>query len=106
VLPLVQVADLFAGLAAYSHEKFDRYVRWAEESSGQELLLGATGGEPLSSADRERCQLLSTFVSACRSASMGVSLHSGKGLRTPNPRVAVNFWRYEPQGTYDRAPKR
>jgi hypothetical protein len=106
VLPLVQVADLFAGLGAYSHERFDRYARWAEESSGQGSLLEPPEGEPLSSADRERCQLLNAFVSACSSAKTGVSLESKKGLRTPKPARPLNFWRYEPQGKHDRAPKR
>ncbi len=105
--PLVQAADLFAGLGIYSRERFDRYKAWRagmvqEEKSGADLRKVRIAG--LSNADHQRCALLAYFDTKCKSLKLGVSLQNRRGLRTFNPARSLNFWWYEPQGDYDKAP--
>ena len=104
--PLVQVADLFAGLGAYSYDRFPIYCEWKKTTTPQ----GTFEFEPqptvpkFSCADRERCPFLGYFDRQCKSRKFGVSLESNRGLRTFDPRNPINFWMYTPQHERDIAP--
>jgi hypothetical protein len=106
--PLIQVADLFAGLGAYSHERYETFEGWRALTSAQHQLFQKHHRPvvKLSCADRERCQLLAYFDSGCKLKRLGVGLSSTRGLRTFNPRNPVNFWLYVPQREEDKAPVR
>src|SRR5262249_47823429 len=72
--PLIQVADLFVGLAAYSRAAYDTYERW---------LPASRDGQPaLSASDRYRCRLLDDFFMLCKLRDLHVSLRTNRGLRT------------------------
>ena len=106
--PLVQLADLFAGLAAYSRNRYDRYELW-QRTHGQKRQLGLFPPEPqlsaqLSNRDHSRCHVLATFDAACKRVRLGVGLKDSRGLKTYGPSNPINFWWYEPQHEKDRAP--
>ncbi len=106
--PLIQVADLFAGLGAYSYDGFGAYCEWKRQNSSQSEMF-AQPNRPvsqLSGSDLERCCVLEGFDRACKSRTLGVSLESHRGLRTFNPNNAINFWLYIPQHENDLAPTR
>jgi hypothetical protein len=107
--PLCQLADLFAGLGAYSHSAYEKYESWLRIQSGQMTLnLGLGNGEvKLSNRDRERCKVMKYLDDQCKKHKLGVGLKSSRGFRTYNPkRSPVNFWLYEPQHPDDKAPVR
>jgi hypothetical protein len=63
--PLLQLADLFAGLAAFSHERFDEYQKWLHTASPQPPLVNeAKASVDLSRASQERFQVLKEFDEA------------------------------------------
>jgi hypothetical protein len=100
--PLVQVADLFAGMAAYSRTSFGVFEQWYG-------LYSAGSGTPplgpkLSNSDKERCAVLYEFYRRCKEEKLGVGLMHSRGLRTRDPGRPLNFWWYELQGDYDQAP--
>lgn len=104
--PLIQLADLLAGLGVYSRTAHDKYLHWCRQNSPQ-LSLFETNHDAivrLTNSDRERCQVLHAFNIACKCNGLGVSLRSSCGLRTHNPRQPINFWWYVPQHDEDRAP--
>lgn len=104
--PLLQLADLFAGLAVFSREKYDDYQRWLETTSPQKRLLTNEDEEvsnPSRSA-RERFHVLKAFYEECKRRKLGVSLKEKRGLWTPKPQNPINFWIYEPQSLEDKAP--
>ena len=107
--PLIQVADLFAGLGAYSYNGFSAYCEWQRQNSAQSVMF-TQSSKPvlvLSGTDRERCYVLDYFDRACTCRALGVSLESNRGLRTFNPkRYPINFWLYIPQHENDLAPTR
>ncbi|MCS6885517.1 MAG: DUF3800 domain-containing protein [Blastocatellia bacterium] len=105
--PLLQLADLFAGLAVFSWEKSSEYKRWLSSSSKQILLLNEqTEPMELSQRTEARFRVLRQFDELCKQRKLSVSLQSSKGLRTFNPEKPINFWMYEPQHPEDKAPVR
>lgn len=105
--PLLQLADLFAGMAVFSRDKFEEYQKWLPTASGQAPLFTDEGdrSDPTRSM-KERFQVLKTFDCLCKNNKMGVSLKTNQGLWTPNPENPINFWIYEPQHPDDKAPRR
>lgn len=105
--PLIQVADLFAGLAVYSRGCFLRYEQWRRLEVAEQLeLFGEVGAAQvtLSASDRERCPVLHRLAERCSAHKLGVSLESRHGLETRSPRDPINFWLYRPQRASDKAP--
>jgi len=103
--PLIQLADLLAGMSAFSRSHLSQFLEWEESASGQMSLVER---EPdcLSTGEKEKCSVLSHFYDKCRSSRLQISLQSSKGLSTRNPRTFLNFWHYVPQRVQDRAPLR
>ncbi len=99
--PLAQVADFFAGIAAYSRNAYQIYELLLEQRKTQQDNKRLTG---LSNSHIERCFVLEYLYQCCKERKMRVSLLSKHGLRTMDARSPLNFWWYEPQGDYDKAP--
>jgi len=105
--PLIQVADLFAGIGAYSYSCHDKYVHWERDSTGQ-IAFGLFENEEIqveiSNRDSERCRVISHLNSICKKHKLSVSLKSKSGFFTFTPDNPINFWMYEPQHPDDQAP--
>jgi hypothetical protein len=108
--PLVQLADLFAGMARYSHEDGRQCVQWLESrvSKWQSRFKGLC---PTNSASDVRTrkrvcayQLIGQLYKLCRQHKLYVSIREKGYLWTRICSNPVNFWPYEPQGSYDKAP--
>lgn len=107
--PLIQIADILAGLACFSRSDYSVYCEWDHQNPRlTRLPLFDDPGDPvaISRSQKARFQLLRQFNENCKNKSLGVSLKTDKGLRTKDPRRNLNFWWYEPQGSYDKAPTR
>ena len=105
--PLLQVADLFAGLAVFSRDRFEEYQRWLEATSAQiRLFENELDGTNTSKRLVERFLVLQYFDAECKKRELGVSLKSKRGLWTPRPENPINFWFYKPQHPEDRAPRK
>lgn len=104
--PLVQLADLFAGMAAYSYGSFDALNVWRTKNSAQMNMpeVCEESVASLSAADKERCFVLDYFDRECKTRRLRVALNSTKGLYSHQPENAPNFWLYQPQVDEDKAP--
>lgn len=104
--PLIQLADLFAGLAVYSRSSYNRFESWELSNKKGELLFPVEQEQllKLSKSDIERCRVLSEFNEKCKNKKLGVSLKTNKGLKTFDAKRPINFWWYEPQHEADKAP--
>lgn len=103
--PLLQLADLFAGMAVFSRDRFDAYQAWLAAKDPQSLLFEDRKEAPdASRSSSERFSVLRYFDDACKRRKLGVSLKSERGLWTPKPENPLNFWMYEPQHPEDKAP--
>lgn len=105
--PLLQLADLFAGMAVFSRVQFDAYQAWLAANSKQSRLFEDSKETPNPShSSRERFLVLQYFDDLCKKRKLGVSLKDKRGLWTPKPENPLNFWMYEPQHSEDKAPTR
>ena len=110
---LVQIADLFAGMACLSRGEGsgcgDYHCGvWQQTSNATVVCLPFDDIDPpvLSNRKRAQYELVCHTYDACKSQKLGVSLPSSGYLRTQHGRNPVNFWHYEPQHDDDRAPTR
>lgn len=103
--PLLQVADLFAGIAAYTANR-RTVVRRLLAARGNELDLGLTEATSPSKTDRRRFRLLRHLEDRCKTLGLGASLRAEGSFVTRDPRSPINFWPYRPQHADDRAPRR
>ena len=107
-VPFSQIADLFAGMGAFSHTYFATYKKWCQEDSGQLSLLNnhssSVSDSDLSPGEAEKCLVLSHLNKLCKKNKLWVGLESSRGLKTYNPKYPINFWLYQPQHPDDKAP--
>jgi len=107
--PIIQLADLFAGMARFSGEEGINCIEWLIAFGNRNQLrfktLCTDKTKDKSTRIREcRYQLVGGLDRICKSYRLGVSLRKNNRLWTPNRNKPLNFWNYEPQGEYDRAP--
>ena len=106
---MIQVADLFAGLAAFSWNECERHFQWslAEEPmrSGQLTLLPVNELDEISKRSQYKHEILS-HLEGLELPSVVIRYKGKEGLRTLSPREQVNFWLYEPRRPDDKAPVR
>jgi hypothetical protein len=103
--PFVQVADLFAGLGAYSWGQFDRFASWKRTMSGAQELFSQEKVD-FTNSEKQRFPILLELKEKCRNRDLKIALESSKGLKSHNPQKYINFWFYEPQHKFDRAPSK
>lgn len=100
--PIIQIADLFAGMGSYSWEEYDKYEEWVFQKSGQQRLFN----NPIkpSNADNHKCFIMDGFKSLCKKHRLSISLNNTRGFKTHDPNDPINFWQYTPQSELDKAP--
>lgn len=104
--PLCQLADLLAGMAAYTRTNADLVRRQIDEPMDQRSLFVNEDGAAPGRSDRHRFRVISHLYGKCKAHKLGVSLRELGYLRTRDPAKPINFWHYEPQHHRDRAPTR
>lgn len=106
VEPLVQLADLFAGLGAFSWNRAESYWQWQLGQTGQAQLFAEFEKPALSKSEAYKADTLSHLRTLCSQREVPLSHELAKGLRTKNPADPFNFWFYTPQRERDKAPRR
>lgn len=104
--PLIQVADMFAGMTVWSRNSFNEYVQVTRKLSEQ-LSLPIDSASEISNHSNSisvRAHIVWNFLRSCKSARIPLSLESSGFLKTHDPSLPINFWWYIPQHPNDRAP--
>jgi hypothetical protein len=106
--PLIQLADLFTGFAAFSCAKGSVYTSWSLSRTNQPDLFttGVASSYPTSHGLASKYRCLGALLEHCKAGKMGVSFERRAHLWTLKPSNPLNFWFYEPQGEFDKAPTR
>jgi hypothetical protein len=100
--PLIQVADLFAGMGAYSWEEYNKFEEWSLQKVGQSRLIN--NNITLSNADNHKCTIMNSCKSQYKKYKLRTSLNSTKGFKTHVQSDPINFWLWNPQSDLDKAP--
>ena len=103
--PLIQLADLFAGMGAYSWGHYKKFSAWWTQKSKQQSIFGVEK-VAISPGEEEKYTVLSHFIEQRENTRLPISYETTNGLRTRNPNCRLNFWLYEPQHELDKAPIR
>jgi hypothetical protein len=106
---LCQVADLFAGIGAFSYSAFQSYNQWHYNKGGQFVLFSPNGlttiiNNQIGHSEEERFVVMEHLDQQCKKHKMHVGLINSKGYKSYNPVNPINFWFYEPQRQSDKAP--
>lgn len=101
---ICQLADLFAGIAAYSRERSGVIRALLRAADGQGTLIAGIDAPNISKKDEQRFSLVQKLNGECKRHRLGVSLRTGGYFQTKDPANPINFWHYEPQHPSDRAP--
>ena len=102
---LIQAADLFAGMAAFSWNEARRHVEWETRQVGQLRLMPHCTEVPVSKSASPKHEVLERLAASGLSY-VSLKAADGEGLRTYGPAHPINFWKYIPQGEFDKAPLR
>lgn len=98
---LVQLADVFAGVARYGRSNFDVFTSW---SAGLEV------GRSLTNGDFARLGLIKHLLAVGKKHRMPIKYSRRRGLYTTRPRHGdsdgLYFWPYNRQHPSDLAPRR
>lgn len=96
--PLIQLADVFVGLAVFSRASFDMYEQWLVDRPTSEDEPESEDGAPerISGSLRQRLLVLDTWYTLAKAHSLGVSLRSQRGLKTYQPDAPITFAWYSP----------
>lgn len=93
---LIQIADIFAGLARTSYDDYDNYDKWMNQAQ-QTLFPDDKPDEPdVSSKDKHRFKIYKFINEYCKHKSWAVSLKTNKGFSTFDKHKPLNFWFYRP----------
>jgi hypothetical protein len=109
--PLIQLADLLAGMARFCRENGEECAKWLKSQEKIDQLFLFEYEELESKEDpiitkQNRFKLVSYLYSMCKRYRLGVSLNTWKCLWTRTHSNPINFWNYESRYDKDKAPIR
>lgn len=101
---LIQIADIFAGMARTSYEDYNKYDQWL--NGVQQTLFSDENSNKLkiSGKDNHRFRIYRFVDRYSKRKSWTVSLKKKKGFYTFDKSKPLNFWFYYPQHDKDKAP--
>jgi hypothetical protein len=100
-----QVADMFAGIGAYTRQNKDTIKKALNISRRQSALFDDNSTVlNLSNSDKERLEVIEHLNLKCKHKRLGVSLKTHGYFCTYNPTNPINFWHYVVQHENDKAP--
>lgn len=104
--PLVQLADLFAGIVCFSARRSNEFLEWQrdEHQRSQQSLFSDLPPIKLSRALRNRFLLITKVYLLGKKHGLQISLPRDGYLRSFKKTAPLNIWHYHPKGSYDKAP--
>ena len=101
---LIQIADIFAGMARTSYDDYEKYEQWLNRHQLSLFPNENLNKLEISGRERHRFMIYEFVDKHCKHRSWSVSLKEKKGFYTFNKSKPLNFWFYHPQHDGDKAP--
>lgn len=95
---LIQIADIFAGMARTSYEDYDDYEFYDPQQSRLVPL------KKISRRQKYRFKIYKLIKDWGEEHKYQISINSKRGFNSFNPDAPINFWFYVPQRLNDKAP--
>ena len=104
---IIQLVDIYAGLARISVEHKEAYNYWLTNTCDNSSLFPVGDNlKTVSKSQEHKFEVISYFVQSVLSLRLENVFSKSGYLKTYNPIRLLNFWHYEPQGSYDKAPQK
>jgi hypothetical protein len=103
-LPIIQVADLYAGLIRTSRQESKYFQHWLSTHSVKEQLSLFQSEQKISNSLIPKFQVMKYFKEEASRYSLGVNFSENKYFQTFGKQTNISIWHYKPQGDYDKAP--
>lgn len=106
--PLIQLADLFAGMTCFSILRSYEYSEWQRSECQvlQSSLFSHIPSGDHSRTSQNRFALLAKVYLLGKKYGLQISLPKDGYLRSFKKEAPLNFWHYHPKGSFDKAPVR
>lgn len=101
---LIQIADIFAGMARTSYEDYDKYEKWLNRHQQSLFPNENLNDVEFSVKDKHRFKIYEFVDKHAKRKSWSVSFKTNKGFCTYDKSKPLNFWFYRPQHDDDKAP--
>jgi hypothetical protein len=102
--PILQLADIYAGLCRTSRQEHLNYQKWHLSKSTQHSLFNTPDSFQISKTLQYKFLVKEYFKSQCDKYRLGVNISQNGYLQTFRPSRRISIWHYTPQGDYDKAP--
>lgn len=101
--PIIQLADLLAGVVRTSRKESDKFNLWLNQNQEQ-LSLFDKIEENVSKNMIPKYNTMLEFKNLAKKNSMGINFSKNKYFNTYNSKSNIFIWHYEPQSDKDKAP--
>ncbi|MDQ1769360.1 DUF3800 domain-containing protein [Labilibaculum sp. A4] len=103
--PIIQLADLFAGLVRTSRQNPNFYTWYKEnENTDQHLLFPQEENTKVSNSMLPKFKLMKELKFLASNSKLGINLSKNKYFTTFNKKNNIVFWHYKPTHELDKAP--
>jgi len=102
--PILQLADLFAGMIRYSHEHGKLFNQWLSDIESEDTLFPIKKSCNASKNAKHKFYVMKDFKETCKKYKLGVNFSENKYFTTFSNKNGIILWLYKPQGEYDKAP--
>jgi len=102
--PLIQLADLYAGMMRTSKKEIDFYHWYNESYTNEANLFDLKPQINISKSREPKYRVMKNFKDKSSLYKMGINLSSDKCFKTFTNKGGIVIWHYSPQNKYDKAP--
>jgi len=102
--PLLQLADLFAGVVRTSRDKSKEFKYYLEKKKNQYSLFPIQNEVEIPNNLKPKLKVLDSFKKTSGAYKLGVNFSDEEYFKTFNMSKGIFIQHYEPQGLYDKAP--
>lgn len=105
--PIIQLADLYAGLVRTSRMESDNFNKWCFIRNQQNTLTLFDDEKievDISNSKKPKFDVMYGFREKSKKYKLGVNFSDSKYFKTFNGKQNLTIWHYEPQSEFDKAP--
>lgn len=103
-LPVIQLADLYAGLVRTSRQEHLNFHHWLSTHANKEQLSLFQPTHVIPKSLLPKFQVMHHFKVLSERHKIGVNFSEANYFQTFGQQANISIWHYQPKGAYDKAP--
>ncbi len=108
--PIIQLCDIFAGIGRFSREYCNEFSIWKRQKELKDSPSLFNDDDYKDNEVRKshsnRFEIIEYLAEQCKKKGISISLNTNNYLKSYDKKLPINFWHYEPQGDFDKAPQK